>query len=83
MPFLIIQKHAPENCPKDIGGSKTLYNENAEGVELKAAYGDYANHTIYYVVEADDLAAVNRFLDPGWTRCTAEIIPVSTEPISR
>lgn len=81
MLFLIIQEHTPENCPKDVGGSKALYNENTSGVNLKAAYGDYAHHTLYYIVEADDLTAINHFLGPGWMRCTAKIFPVSPEPI--
>jgi hypothetical protein len=79
--FLVTQKHTPEVCPKDTGGSKTLYNPKAEGLTLKATYGAFSDHVIYYVVDADSLGAVHRFLDPGWTRCTATITPVSEEPI--
>jgi hypothetical protein len=81
MLFLITQTHTPELCPKQSGGSKTLYNASAEGVKLKAMYGAFSQHVIYYVVEADSLQAVHKFLDPGFMRCTCVITPVSEEPI--
>lgn len=82
MLFHITQTHTPENCPKDTGGSKTLYNPNIEGLKLRAMYGAFSHHVIYYIVEADSLQAIHKFLDPGWTRCTCTIIPVSEEPIA-
>ena len=51
MLFHITQTHTPESCPKDEGGSKTLYNPDVEGLELKAMYGAFAEHTIYYIVK--------------------------------
>jgi hypothetical protein len=83
MLFLIKQTHTPATCPKEKGGSRALYNPEAEGAVLKAMYGAFAEHIIYYVVEADDLAAVDRFLDPGWLSCTSAITPVSEAPIQR
>lgn len=83
MLFLVKQTHTPANCPKEKGGSRALYNPEAEGITLKAVYGAFAEHIIYYVVEADDLAAVDRFLDPGWLSCTSAITPVSETPIQR
>lgn len=83
MLFHITQTHTPENCPKDVGGSKTLYNPKVEGVKLRAMYGVFSQHVIYYIVEADSLGAIHKFLDPGWTRCTCTITPVSEEPIVR
>ncbi len=83
MLFLITQEHTPESCPKDVGGSKTLYNPKAEGVTLKAMYGAFSEHVIYYVVQSDSLDAIHKFLDPGWTSCTATVTPVSEEPIGR
>jgi hypothetical protein len=38
---------------------------------------------IYYIVEADDVKAIHKFLDPGLKRCTATITPVSEEPFVR
>jgi len=81
MLFHITQRHTPELCPKDEGGSKTLYDPNAKGVDLKAIYGAFAEHVIYYVVEANDIETVNNFLFPGFKRCTHTITPVSQVPI--
>ena len=81
MLFHITQTHTPESCPKDEGGSKTLYNPDVEGLELKAMYVAFAEHTIYYIVEADSLSAVNQFLFPGFKRCDSKITAVSEEPI--
>ena len=82
MLFHITQTHNAESCPKDEGGSKALYTPDVEGLELKALYGAFAEHVIYYVVEADSLSAVNKFLLPGFKRCTCKITPVSEESIT-
>lgn len=81
MLFHITQSHTPDLCPKDEGGSKTLYDPSAGGVVLKAMYGAFAEHVIFYVVEAENIKAVNQFLMPGFKRCECEITPVSEEPI--
>ena len=83
MLFHITQTHAPGLCPKDEGGSETLYNPKADGVKLLATYGAFAEHIVYYVVEAEDLKAVEGFLLPGFKRCTCKITPVSQVPIVR
>jgi hypothetical protein len=83
MLFHITQTHTTENCPKDVGGSKTLYDPKVEGVKLRAMYGAFAQHVIYYIVEADSLEPIQKFLDPGFKRCTATITPVSEQPIVR
>jgi hypothetical protein len=83
MLFHITQTHTPEACPKDEGGSKILYNPKVEGIKLKAIYGAFSEHVIYYIVEADSLAAVHQFLLPGFKRCTCRVTPVSEEPIVR
>lgn len=82
MLFHITQTHSPELCPRDAGGSKTLYDAKAAGVKLLAMYGAFAEHTIFYIVEADDVSAVDRFLNPGWLRCTAKVTPVSSQPLT-
>lgn len=83
MLFHITQTHTPATCPKDEGGSKTLFNVKAPGVKLKAMYGAFTEHVIYYVVEAESLDAVHKFLDPGLKRCTCKVTPVSEEAIVR
>ena len=81
MLFHITQTHTPEACPKDEGGSKILYNQNVDGVKLEAIYGAFSEHVIYYILEADGLEAVHKFLLPGFKRCTCKITPVSKEPV--
>jgi hypothetical protein len=81
--FHITQAHSPELCPKDEGGSKVLYNPNAEGVKLRAMYGAFSEHVVWYIVEADSIDAVQQFLLPGFKRCSCSISPVSEEPIER
>ena len=83
MIFHITQTHTPESCPKDAGGSKALYDPNVEGVKIQAIYGAFSEHVIYYIVEADSLGAIHKFLDPGWMRCTCTVTPVSEESIAR
>ncbi|MBW2567029.1 MAG: hypothetical protein JRE24_09210 [Deltaproteobacteria bacterium] len=59
-----------------------MYNPNVEGLKLRAVYGAFSEHVIYYIVEADSLHAVQQFLLPGFKRCTCSISPVSEEPIT-
>jgi hypothetical protein len=79
--FHIAQSHTPETCPKDEGGSQVLRDANAGGVKVLASYGAFPEHVIYYIVEAESLDAIHRFLLPGLKRCTCTITPVSEEPI--
>lgn len=79
--FHLTQTHAPELYPKDEGGSKTLYNAQAQGVKLLAMYGAFPEHVIYSIVEAHSVEAVDEFLMPGFKRCTSKITPVIQKPI--
>jgi hypothetical protein len=63
------------------GGSKVLYDPKIEGVKVRARYGAFSEHVIYYIVEAESLDAIRRFLVPGFKRCTSKITPVTEEPI--
>lgn len=83
MLFMVTQTHTPEACPIDEGGSKTLYNPSAEGVELRAMYGAFAEHVVYYLIEAESLGAIQQFLRPGFKRCSCQISPVEEKPIVR
>jgi len=78
MLFLITQTHTAETCPIDAGGSEALHEkpENVPGLKIVAAYGAYTDHTLYYIVEADDYDAVEKFLLPGFKRSRATITPV-------
>lgn len=83
MLFHITQVHTPDNCPLDEGGSNSLYDPNVEGIKLIGRYGANAQHTLFYIVEADDVNALHRFLLPGFKRCTSTITPVSEVPVPR
>ncbi len=83
MLFMITQIHTPETCPKDVGGADVLIDKNAQGVTLKGRWGAWSHHTIWYLVEADSLDAIQRFVDPGMERCTCAIAPVGEAPIQR
>jgi hypothetical protein len=81
--FHITQVHTPELCPRDEGGSNSLYDENVAGVQLIGRYGANAQHTLFLVVEADDVNAIHKFLWPGFTRCASTITPVSEIPVPK
>jgi hypothetical protein len=81
MLFLVKQMHTPEHCPKGQGGTKALYNAEAQGVKLDRVLGDFSRHTVYYLLEADWIEDVQKFLAPGWLLCTSDVIPLSEEPI--
>jgi len=77
--FLITQTHTPETCSTDAGGREALHDkpENVPELRIVAAYAAYTEHTLYYIVEADDYDVIENFLRPGFKRCQATITPVS------
>lgn len=79
MLFLITQTHSPGNCPIDAGGREALHADpkKVEGLGVITGFGAYTDHVLYYLVEAEDYDAVEKFLTPGFKRCTATITPVS------
>jgi hypothetical protein len=79
--FHIEQVHSPEDCPYGRGGSRSLHDASVAGVQVQGLYGAFMEHTIFMVVEADDLEQLNLFLLPGMRTCTTTITPVSTEPL--
>jgi hypothetical protein len=79
MLFHIEQVHPPEHCPYGKGGSRSLHDASAPDVEVRAIYGSFMEHTIYLIVEADAIDALNRFLLPGMKVCRARITPVSSQ----
>jgi hypothetical protein len=81
--FHITQVHSPEHCPRDEGGSNSLFDAEVEGLRLVGRYGANAQHTLFYVVDADTVDAVQRFLWPGFTTCTSTVTPVSEVPVPK
>ena len=80
MLFHITQTHEPKDCPYGKGGSPALFDRNAPGVTLHGYWLAFPQHTIYFVVETDDIAGIHAFLKPGTGVTTAEITPVSDRP---
>ncbi len=60
-----------------------MFNPTVEGIKLIGRYGANAQHTLFFIVEADDVDAIHKFLFPGFERCTSTITPVSEIPIPR
>lgn len=81
MLFHVTQVHSPESCPKGSGGSNSLFDETVDGVRLIGRYGANAQHTMFFVLEADDVTALQKFLWPGFQTCTSTITPVSEVPV--
>jgi len=77
MLFHIEQSHSPEHCPYGSGGSRSLHDASAEGVDVKGVYGAFTEHVVFLLVEATDIDALHRFLAPGMKTCTTRIRPVS------
>jgi hypothetical protein len=81
--FHITQVHSPEACPLDEGGSNALFNPDIPGLRLIGRYGANGQHTMFFVVETDDVNNLHRFLLPGFKRCTSTITPVSEVPVPK
>jgi hypothetical protein len=79
--FHIKQVHTPENCPYGKGGLRSLHDDSVPGVKLLGIYAAQMAHTIYLIVDADNIDDLNRFLLPGMKSCIAEITPVNDHPI--
>ena len=82
MLFHIKQSHMPADCPYGKGGSKSLFDENANGVKIRGYWLAFPQHTTYLVVETEDAANLQALLRPGASVCTAEITPVTDRPAS-
>lgn len=65
------------------GGSNSLFNPDVPGIKLIGRYGVNGQHTFFYIVEADDVNAIHKFLWPGFKRCTATVTPVSEVPVPK
>ena len=74
MLFHVTQVHTPATCPLGEGGSNSLFDASVEGVRLVGRYGANAEHTMFYLVEADDWQSLHRFLLPGFKRATSSSI---------
>ena len=81
MLFHITHKHDAQTCPahdpklvRETWG-KVWANVGSE-IELKSAYVNAPAHTIYMVIETDDVKKIEDFLFPVFKIGTADISPV-------
>ena len=81
MLFHVTQVHSPESCPKSQGGSNSLFDPKVPGIKLIGRYGANPQHTLFFIIEAEDVSAIHRFLWPGFLRCTSTVTPVSEVPV--
>ena len=77
MLFLIIEEHSPDNCPAREGQGPHVLFEDVPGVEVRTAVADVPGHRLVFVVEAENYEALSAFVEPGRTRCTTSISPVT------
>jgi hypothetical protein len=81
MLFHIKQSHAPQDCPYGKGGSRSLFDGESKDVKIHGFWLAFPQHTIYLVVETDDITHLQAFLLPGSGVTTSEITPVSDQPV--
>ena len=80
MLFHVKQTHTPENCPYQAGGSRSLFDAGSTDVKLHGYYLAFPEHTIFLIVETDDVAKLQAFLAPGAKRATCVVTVVSDQP---
>ena len=80
--FHITQVHTPETCPRDSGGSNSLFNPDVKGLKMLGRCAN-AQHTMFFIVEVDDVDAIHKFLWPGFARCTSTSTPVTLIPVPK
>jgi len=80
--FHVTLDHTPEACPVVVtSGNSTmpamLARADETGVKVVGAFAGRPQHRVFFVLETDDVAKLNDFLDPAlsWTKC--EIDPVN------
>ena len=80
MLFHVKQAHEPKDCPYGKGGSPALVDRSAPGVTVHGSWLAFPQHTVYYILETDEIGGLQGFLKPGTGVTTAEITPVSDRP---
>jgi hypothetical protein len=82
MLFVITHEHAPELCPADDPTQvHKLTDENhikESGVKVVGSYIASLEHTMYFVLEADDYGQVVRYLRPIMKIGTPDVVPAQT-----
>jgi hypothetical protein len=81
MHFMYIHTHSPENCkidkPQELVQMAGQIRETAKKANIKLTiYSAHHEHTIYALIEADNLAALEDMLIPLTKWGDASLIPV-------
>ncbi len=82
MLFMHIHTHSPEQClmdkPQESGKTLSTMQEEAQkaGVKVLGSYVAAHEHTIYSIIEADDIQKLERVLVPMTVWGNARLIPV-------
>jgi hypothetical protein len=80
MLFVAIHQHAPELCPADnpapVHQLADQEHIRAAGVKVLGSYIAPPEHTLYFLLEADDYAQVVRYFRPMMKIGTPRIVPV-------
>ena len=83
--FIVRHQHDPERCPAAdpfLGANLLNYlsrpNVRRQGVEIRGEAVVQGEHTMFMIVEADDEAAVHRFMEPFAQAGTVDVYPAST-----
>jgi hypothetical protein len=82
MLFIAIHTHTPESCPLvDVQPILQLADEEhikRTGVRVLGSYSAPPEHTLFFVLEADDYSQIVRYFQPMMMIGTPRIIPVQT-----
>jgi hypothetical protein len=83
--FIVQHKHDAQTCPArdpKMGAMLLQHlspaNANAHGVSIEGEAVVEGGHTLYMIAEADDQAALNRFMQPFAMAGSVEIWPASS-----
>lgn len=86
MLFVVIHTHTPELCPsgkpelvkKTVDVVASEGHANKSGVKVLGSFVAPPEHTLFFVIEADDYGKIVDFFRPLMKMGTARIIPVDT-----
>jgi hypothetical protein len=77
MLFLVTQEHTPDNCPARDDLPPDVLFGSAGDVKVRFAVADVPGHRLTFLLEADTYDQLKTFLEPGRTRATTTIAPVT------
>ena len=82
MLFIAIHEHRPESCPvvepSPIAQLADEQHIRESGVKVLSSYAAPAEHTLFFVLEADDYSQLVRYFRPLMTIGVPRIVPVQT-----